>query len=146
MALRIWQSFYSFVLSMRNEYPRVSTGYYFPPVIQMYTKFAKFARLYFYIFEQFTTKLCNFTKLRMLFQDAVIFLPVTNFFKISSKRLKVHYMHIQVVIVYYSCPHIVRYLLNSVDYHRFGGYFPFFLNVPHYIKSYRTREYYVTVS
>ena len=40
----------------------------------------------FHILKHFTTKLCNFTKSRMLFQDVVIFLPVSNFFKISSKR------------------------------------------------------------
>ena len=56
----------------------------------MYTTFAKFARLYFPYFRTFTTKLCNFIKFRMLFQDVVIFLPVSNSFKISSKRLKVH--------------------------------------------------------
>ena len=63
--------------------------YYFPPVIQMYTKFSKFARLYFT--EQFTYQTLQFYYVyRMLFQDVVIFLPVSNFFKISSKRLKVH--------------------------------------------------------
>ena len=36
----------------------------------------------FYSLLHFTTKLCNFTKFRMLFQDVVIFLPVSNFFKI----------------------------------------------------------------
>ena len=70
-----WQIFCSFLLSVRNEYPRVSTAYYFSLVIQMYTKFAKFARLYFHILEHFTTKLCNFTKFRMLSQDVVIFFP-----------------------------------------------------------------------
>ena len=59
-------------------------GYNFPPLIQMYTKFAKFARLYF------TTKLCNFTKFTVLIQDVVILSLVSNFFKIPSKRLKVH--------------------------------------------------------
>ena len=47
----------------------------------------------FHILEHFTTKLCSFTKFRMLFQDAVIFLPVSYFFKISSKRLKVHFLY-----------------------------------------------------
>ena len=44
----------------------------------------------FHILEHFTTKLCNFSKFRILFQDVVIFLPVSNFLKISSKSLKVH--------------------------------------------------------
>ena len=56
----------------------------------MHTKFAKFGRLYiFYSLQHLTTKLCNFTKFRMLFPDVAIFLPVSNFFKIPSKRLKV---------------------------------------------------------
>ena len=55
----------------------------------MYTKFTKFARLYqFHILGHFTTKLCNFTKFRTLFQDVVIFLPVSNYLKISSERFR----------------------------------------------------------
>ena len=56
----------------------------------MYTKFAKFARLYFPYFGTFQNQTLQFTTFRTLFNDLVIFLPVSNSFKISSKRLKVH--------------------------------------------------------
>ena len=64
------------------------TGYYLPPVIQMIKKFAKLARIQFTTFHNETSQF--FAKFRMLFQDVVIFLPVSNFFKISSK---VHYLN-----------------------------------------------------
>ena len=47
-----------------------------------------------HILEHFTTKLCNFTKFRMLFQDVVTFLPVSIFFKISSKRLNAQFHYL----------------------------------------------------
>ena len=81
MALRSWQIFCNFVLSVRNEYPRVSTGYYFPPVIQMYTKFANLQGYIFYSLQHFKTKHCNFAKFRMLFQAVVIFFPISIFFQ-----------------------------------------------------------------
>ena len=46
-----------------------------------------------YIFDSlrhFTAKLRNFSKLGMLFQAMLIFLPISIFFKILSKRGKVH--------------------------------------------------------
>ena len=60
IALQSWQIFCSFVLSARNEYPRLSTGYYFPPVIQMHTRFAKFARLHFQYFTTFYSQTLQF--------------------------------------------------------------------------------------
>ena len=55
----------------------------------MFTKFAKFARLYFpYLITFYNHTFGNFTKFGMLFQDEVNFLPVSIFFKISSKRLR----------------------------------------------------------
>ena len=57
----------------------------------MYTKFPNLQGYTFYSIQHFTTKLCNFTKFTMLFQDVEIFLPVSDFFKIPSKRLKVYY-------------------------------------------------------
>ena len=85
IALRSRQIFCSFVLSVRNEYPRVSTGYYFPSVIYKCIQNLPTSQGYiFYCLQHFTTKLCNFTKFRMLFQDVVIFLPVSNFFKVAK--------------------------------------------------------------
>ena len=39
----------------------------------------------FHILEHFTTKLCNFTKFKMLFQDVAMFLPVSIFSKFHLK-------------------------------------------------------------
>ena len=62
----------------------------------MYTKFAKFARLYIsYSLQHFTTKLRNFSKRGMLFQAMVIFLRISIFFKIFSERGKVHFGSVQ---------------------------------------------------
>ena len=91
----------------------VSTGYYFPPVIQMYTGYI------FHILEHFTTKPYNFTKFRMLFQDVVIFLPVSNSFKISSKRLKVHWYTRSTIIVrgvdWVDCCELSKNLLSNFE-------------------------------
>ena len=93
IALRSWQIFCSFVLSVRNEYPRVSTGYYFPPVIEMYTNFDKFARLYFLYFRTFRNQTCEHAILLSLgysFKVWQYFCLFRIFFKILSKRLKLH--------------------------------------------------------
>ena len=60
-----------------------SISYKLPLVIQKYTKFANFARLYiFHILQRFATKLCNFTNFTMLFNTAVMNFPISTFFKI----------------------------------------------------------------
>ena len=70
----------------------------------MYTKFAKFARLYFLQLQHFTTKLRNFSKRGMLFQAMVIFLPISIFFKILSERGKVHSVIIRFVSDFSTTP------------------------------------------
>ena len=72
VALRIGQILYTIVLRVENNGP-TSQGYIF------------------YSLQHFTTKFSLFTKFRMLFRTVVIFFPISNFFKISSKRLKVHW-------------------------------------------------------
>ena len=57
-----------------------------PRVIQKYTKFTYFARLYFRYFA-ITNKFCSFAKYWLLLQDVVkyMYLPSSRFLKISSK-------------------------------------------------------------
>ena len=76
----------------------------------MYTKFAKFTNYIFHILQHFTAKLCNFTKFRMLFQDVVIFLPVSNLFqnfvlKVESPLLNTHelFAHLPATLVGSNC-------------------------------------------
>ena len=76
---------------MRNEYPGGINWVLFSTSNTNVYKICPNSQAYIlHILEPFPSKLCNFTMFRMLFQDVVIFLPVWNFFKISSKRLKVH--------------------------------------------------------
>ena len=82
IALRIWQILYTIVLRVGNNTQFIPLGIHFSRIIQSYRKFADFAKLYFpLILEHFTTKHCNFTKCRMLFQDVVIFFPISIFSK-----------------------------------------------------------------
>ena len=79
----------------------------------MYTKFAKFARLYiFYSLQHFKTKLHNFSKRGVLFQGMVIFLPISIFFKILSERGKAHCKAL-------SSPHPENVDLNEVHNNTF---------------------------
>ena len=77
IALRICQILYTFVLRVEKNFSRTTENLL---TSQSYI---------FYSLRHFTTKLCNFTKFRMLIQAVVIFFPISIFFKISSKRLKV---------------------------------------------------------
>jgi hypothetical protein len=54
-------------------------GNFCPRVILKYTKIANFARSYFPTLQHFPTKLCNFTKLKMLFQAEAMKFPISSF-------------------------------------------------------------------
>ena len=69
---------------------RYQLGIIFHPLYKCIQNLPNLQGYIFHSLEHFTTKLCSFTKFRMLVQDVGIFLPVSNFFKISSKGLKVH--------------------------------------------------------
>ena len=73
IALRIWQILYTFVLRVESNTQLTPFGIHSSWIIQNYRKFANLAWLYFYSLQHFTTKRCNFTKFRMLFQALVIF-------------------------------------------------------------------------
>ena len=90
IAFRIWQILYTIVFRVENNTQLIPLGILFSRKIQNYRKFADFARLYFPYFRTFHNQTLQFTKFRMLFQDVVIFFPISIFFKISSRRLKVH--------------------------------------------------------
>ena len=79
IALRISQILYTFVLRVENNTQLIPLGIHFNKTTENLPTSEG------YILQHFTTKLCNFTKFRMLFQAVVIFFPVSIFFKFRLK-------------------------------------------------------------
>ena len=68
----------------------IPLGIYFLRIIQNYRKFDK-AIFSIYSLQHFTTKHCNFTKFSLSSCGNIF--PISIFFKISSKRLKVQWIN-----------------------------------------------------
>ena len=89
IALRIWQIWYTFVLRVENNTQLITLGYSFLTDNTKLQKICQVRKGYiFHSFQHFTTKLCNFTKFRMLFQAVVIFFPISIFFLNFVQKVK----------------------------------------------------------